>query len=138
MTADRRSALMSRIRGKDTQPELVVRRLAHALGYRFRLHRRDLPGTPDLTFPARRKVVFVHGCFWHQHRRCKYAYLPKANASFWQRKFAVNVRRDAIATRQLRKRGWHPLVLWECQLSDLKQVSGRLTAHLKSLVPDSQ
>ena len=81
-TAADRSALMSRIRGKDTRPELIVRRLAHGLGYRFRLHRRDLPGAPDMTFPSRKKVVFVHGCFWHQHPGCQYAYKPKSNVEF--------------------------------------------------------
>jgi DNA mismatch endonuclease (patch repair protein) len=129
-TAEQRSALMSRIRGKDTKPELTVRRLAHALGYRFRLHRRDLPGVPDLTFPGPRKVVFVHGCFWHQHPECRFAYKPKSNLEFWKRKLAANTRRDANVLQKLREQGWSPLVIWECETSDLQHLTDRLKSHL--------
>jgi len=118
-TAADRSALMSRIRGKDTRPELIVRRLAHGLGYRFRLHRRDLPGAPDMTFPSRKKVVFVHGCFWHQHPGCQYAYKPKSNVEFWKTKLAKNTKRDTCVLQKLREQGWSSLVIWECEISNL-------------------
>src|SRR5215210_1997488 len=109
---------MGRIRATDTKPEMMVRRLLHSLGYRFRLHRRDLPGSPDLAFPSRRKIVFVHGCFWHQHPGCRLAYRPKSNIDFWSEKFAANRRRDRRAIRRLRSSGWDPLVIWECELAD--------------------
>jgi DNA mismatch endonuclease (patch repair protein) len=135
LTRAERSALMSRIRAKDTGPELLVRRLAHRLGFRFRLHRRDLPGVPDLTFPRLRKVVFVHGCFWHRHRRCKLAYQPRTNAAFWESKFARNVVRDTHVQRKLRRQGWRVLVVWECQLGDTARISSRLASHLRSANP---
>lgn len=126
-----RSRMMSRIRGKDTKPELLVRRIAHALGYRFRLHRRDLPGSPDLVFPGRRKVVFVHGCYWHRHEGCRYAYQPKSNVEFWAAKFEANVRRDGHAMAELRRQGWDPMVVWECECGDSGAVAARLLAHLR-------
>lgn len=130
VSVEQRSALMSRIRGKDTKPELIVRRLAHALGYRFRVHRRDLPGVPDLVFPGRRKVVFVHGCFWHRHSGCRYAYAPKSNIDFWQKKFSANVRRDKEVEHALRETGWDQLVIWECETSDVESLSARLRNYL--------
>jgi DNA mismatch endonuclease (patch repair protein) len=130
-SAEKRSALMSRIRGRDTKPELIVRRLVHALGYRFRLHRRDLPGAPDLTFPGRKKVVFIHGCFWHQHQGCRFAYKPKSNVEFWKQKLTGNTRRDARVVQELREQGWSPLVIWECEISDLQNLTNRLTSHLE-------
>lgn len=125
-----RSALMARVRSKDSKPELVVRRLAHRMGYRFRLHRRDLPGTPDLVFPRFRKVVFVHGCFWHRHRGCTRTTNPKTRKAFWSHKFKQNVRRDRIKERQLKALGWDVLVIWECETFDDCKVSGRLNAFL--------
>jgi DNA mismatch endonuclease (patch repair protein) len=125
-----RSRMMSRIRGKDTKPEIRVRQVAHALGYRFRLHRRDLPGTPDLVFPGRRKVVFVHGCYWHRHAGCRYAYVPKSNTEFWDAKFLGNVARDESALDSLRRQGWDPLIIWECESADSHTVAARLSAHL--------
>lgn len=113
-----RSALMSRVKAKGTKPELNVRRLAHGLGYRYRLHRRDLPGSPDLVFPGRRKVLFVHGCFWHRHQGCRKTTMPKTRAKFWQRKFDDNVRRDERVIAALRDLGWDVLVVWECETSD--------------------
>jgi DNA mismatch endonuclease (patch repair protein) len=110
-----RSLMMSRIQGKDTKPELSVRKVAHQLGYRFRLHRRDLPGTPDLVFPGRKKIVFVHGCFWHRHAGCRLAYVPKSNAAFWGLKFESNIRRDVIARTRLTELGWEVRVIWECE-----------------------
>lgn len=130
VTAEERSAMMSRIRGRDTKPERLVRRLAHRLGYRFRLHRRDLPGAPDLVFPGRRKVVFIHGCFWHQHPGCRFAYKPKSNVEFWQKKFASNIERDARALRELQELGWSSLIIWECQTSDLEALTTILQEHL--------
>jgi DNA mismatch endonuclease (patch repair protein) len=118
MSPDQRSALMSRIRRKDTGPEVAVRRLAHALGCRFRLHRRDLPGTPDLVFPRLRKVLFVHGCFWHSHQNpgCRNGVLPKTRREWWQTKLSANVARDARNMELLSAEGWEVLVLWECEI----------------------
>ena len=113
-----RSALMSRVKAKGTKPELNVRRLAHGLGYRYRLHRRDLPGSPDLVFPGRRKALFVHGCFWHRHQGCRKTTMPKTRAMFWRRKFDDNVRRDERVIAALRDLGWDVLVVWECETSD--------------------
>lgn len=110
--------MMSKIRGRDTQPELRVRKTAHRLGLRFRLHRRDLPGTPDLSFPARRKAVFVNGCFWHSHSGCKFASRPKSNVEFWQKKLQTNIDRDVRVTQELRALGWDVVVIWECETTD--------------------
>lgn len=125
-----RSLMMGRIRGKDTKPEMIVRRLAHRLGFRFRLHRRDLPGSPDLVFPGRHKVVFVHGCYWHRHPGCPMAYEPKSNVAFWKQKFAENVARDERVLVELRRKGWDPVIIWECETKDLDHVASRLMAHL--------
>ncbi len=112
-----RSRNMAAIRGKDTKPEIAVRRITHAMGYRYRLHRKDLPGSPDLVFSSRQKVIFVHGCFWHRHARCKEGrWEPKSRVEFWQEKFAKNKKRDQRNRRDLRKLGWEYLVLWECQI----------------------
>lgn len=127
-----RSRMMARVRGKNTQPEIVVRQLAHALGYRFRLHRRDLPGCPDIVFPGHRKAIFVHGCFWHQHRRCGKATLPKTRRSFWAKKLAANEARDKRDIRSLRAMGWRVLILWECQLRDTAGLGEKLHAFLRS------
>lgn len=108
---------MSRIRGHDTKPELVLRRLLHGMGLRYRLHNPVLPGRPDLTFPKHGAVVFIHGCFWHRHRSCKVATTPKSNTDFWQTKFTRNVERDAQAEAALRRMGWRVKVVWECELS---------------------
>jgi DNA mismatch endonuclease (patch repair protein) len=125
-----RSKMMRAIRGKNTKPEMAVRRLAHSLGYRFRLHQRGLPGSPDLVFPGRRKVVFVHGCYWHRHLGCRFAYIPKSNTSFWNAKFAANVARDSEALSRLAADGWHPLVVWECEAADTEALAAQLSAHL--------
>jgi len=117
-----RSRNMAAIRGKDTKPEIAVRRLAHGMGYRYRLHRKDLPGSPDLVFPSRLKVIFVHGCFWHRHHLCKDGrWEPKSRVEFWQEKFAKNKKRDQRNRRDLRKLGWEYLVLWECQIEGWDQ-----------------
>lgn len=114
-----RSRLMSRVRGKDTGPELRVRRTAHALGLRFRLQRRDLPGTPDLVFPSRRVAVLVHGCFWHRHTGCRLTTTPKTRLEYWRSKFAANVERDVRKASTLGELGWGIVVIWECETRDL-------------------
>lgn len=130
LTPEQRRRCMSAIRSVDTEPELAVRSIAHRLGYRFRLHRKDLPGTPDLVFPSRRKVVEVRGCFWHQHPRCRFATRPSTRADFWAEKFAQNKKRDARNLRQLRKLGWQTLVIWECQTKDKTFVAESLCRFL--------
>jgi len=117
---EKRSERMSRIRGKDTGPEMRVRRLAHRMGYRFRLHRRDLPGSPDLVFVTRRKAIFVHGCFWHRHPdpSCKLARLPKSRLDFWVPKLEGNRVRDLTKQSALKTQGWDFFVIWECQTKD--------------------
>jgi len=112
-----RSRQMSLVRSRDSKPELIVRRLAHELGYRFRLHRRDLPGTPDLSFPSRKKIIFVHGCFWHRHGEvsCWRSRLPKSRQDFWEAKLAGNVTRDEKVVQALRAAGWDVLTVWECE-----------------------
>ncbi|MEZ0253972.1 MAG: very short patch repair endonuclease [Chthoniobacter sp.] len=110
-----RSRNMASVRGKDTGPEIAVRQILHSRGYRFRLHRRSLPGCPDLVFPSRKKVVFVHGCFWHSHPDCPRAKRPTSNAEFWESKISRNVERDAGAVRALQEQGWKVLVVWECE-----------------------
>ncbi len=111
-----RSRNMAAIRGKDTAPELAVRRILHAMGVRFRLHRKDLPGSPDIVLPRQRKVVFVHGCFWHRHEGCRYSTTPKTRQEFWVVKFESNVFRDNRNQSELKQLGWRVLVVWECEL----------------------
>jgi DNA mismatch endonuclease (patch repair protein) len=106
---------MSKIKGKNTKPEMIVRSACHELGLRYRLHRKDLPGTPDLVFPKYRLCLFVHGCFWHRHPGCKYAYTPKSRLDFWLPKLAKNVERDINAQRALEVSGWRVSIIWECQ-----------------------
>ena len=125
-STSKRSEVMSRIRGKDTTPELQVRSIVHRLGYRFRLHARDLPGSPDLVLPRLATVIFVHGCFWHRHRGCRYATTPKSRRAFWQAKFDANVARDTRVSARLRRLGWSVLTVWECQLRTPNRVSARL------------
>lgn len=120
------SERMRRIRKTDTKPELVVRRQAHALGYRFRLHRRDLPGTPDLVFPTRRKIIMVHGCFWHQHDCRLGRKQPSANRCYWLPKLARNVARDVAVRKKLVAMGWAVLVIWECETQDAAEVRRKL------------
>ena len=122
----RRSEMMAGIRGRDTAPERAVRRVAHRMGLRFRLHRKDLPGRPDLVFPRHRLAVFVHGCFWHRHEGCRYAYTPKSRVAFWTRKFAGNVARDRRNEDALRDLGWRVLIVWECEARDAEAVGMRL------------
>jgi DNA mismatch endonuclease (patch repair protein) len=125
-----RSWNMSRIRGKDTKPEKAVRSLLHRMGYRFRLHRKDLPGRPDIVLPSRKSVVMVHGCFWHRHPGCKLAYSPKSRVEFWEGKFAENVERDGRKADQLSALGWKVIVVWECELQDVDALAERLKLEL--------
>lgn len=128
---DRRSEIMSRIRGKDTGPELAVRRLMHAMGYRFRLYRKDLPGKPDIVLPKHRTVIFVHGCFWHGCRKCdRGTRVPKTNTAFWVQKIAANCRRDGEAQKKLIDLGWRVIVLWQCETVDLNSVRELLLREL--------
>lgn len=129
-TPERRSAVMRAVKARDTKPELLVRRAAHGLGYRFRLHGKHLPGSPDLTFPSRKKVIFVHGCFWHGHDCARGARVPKANADYWRAKIARNMARDARALGLLAELGWEALVLWECELKPQAALLERLVAFL--------
>jgi DNA mismatch endonuclease (patch repair protein) len=128
--AERRRENMRRIRGKDTKPEMLVRRLVHRLGFRYRLHRRDLPGTPDLVFPRHQKVLFVHGCFWHQHSGCRVAHLPKSNLSYWAPKLIGNVKRDAKHLDNLVALGWQTLIVWECEIKNTRALQKRIIRFL--------
>lgn len=123
---------MRAIRQKDTKPELAVRKLLHALGFRFRLHRRDLPGKPDIVLPRHNAVVFVHGCFWHQHQGCRISNVPRSRTDYWLPKLARTVQRDASAIQSLESRGWRTLVVWECELGDLNALEARLRFFLGS------
>ncbi len=129
-TPEQRSRIMRAVKGADTAPEMAVRRMAHNMGYRFRLHRKDLPGKPDLVFPRLHKVVFVHGCFWHGHDCARGARAPKANAEYWRMKISRNSLRDAANMAALKKRGWRAAVIWECELKAPERVKRRLAGFL--------
>jgi DNA mismatch endonuclease, patch repair protein len=116
ISPDRRSKNMRAIRARNTKPELAVRSAAHRMGYRFRLHRRDLPGKPDIVFPGHRKIIFVHGCFWHHHSKCVDGRFPKTSKTYWRQKILGNVERDKKQIKQLTSIGWKVLVIWECQI----------------------
>ncbi len=128
--AETRSRTMRAVKSKNTAPEMKVRRLAHAMGCRFRLHRKDLPGSPDLVFPKSRKAIFVHGCFWHGHTCARGARMPKANADYWLAKILRNKNRDKDAQAQLKAQGWNVLVIWECELRDDMELKSLLSAFL--------
>ncbi|WP_022726947.1 very short patch repair endonuclease [Fodinicurvata sediminis] len=130
LSREERSKRMSRIKGKDTKPEMRVRRMVHALGYRYRLHRRDLPGCPDLVFPGRGKVIFVSGCFWHRHEGCHLARLPKSREEFWKTKLEKNRERDLRNQEALERDGWGVLVIWECETKQDASLSRRIIAFL--------
>ncbi len=134
VTPQRRSEIMSNIRAKGMKPEMLVRRLTHSLGYRYRLHRKDLPGKPDLVFPGRRKVIFVHGCFWHQHAdpACRIARRPRSNLDYWLPKLERNVSRDAENKARLAQLGWRALVIWECEVEAGGGVADRIRDFLQS------
>lgn len=127
-----RSRMMASIRTRDTEPERAVRSIIHALGYRFRLNRKDLPGSPDIVLPRYKTVIFVHGCFWHRHRGCKYAYHPGSNQAFWNLKFKKNVARDKAVTSSLRALGWRVMVVWECELRSGGKLVRRLSQQIRT------
>ena len=126
----KRSEIMSRVRTAGTKPEMLVRQLTHGMGYRFRLHRAGLPGKPDLVFPRHRKVILVHGCFWHQHGGCSKATIPASNSAFWQAKLSRNMERDWENVTALRRTGWQVLVIWECETKDRDTLAAGIRAFL--------
>ncbi|KQZ72693.1 endonuclease [Sphingopyxis sp. Root214] len=129
LTRAERGARMALVKGRDTKPEMIVRRLLHAMGYRYRLHAKDLPGKPDIVFRGRKKAIFVHGCFWHRHpaHGCRLARLPKSRLDFWEPKLDANRRRDETNVLALEKMGWDVFVLWECELRDREQLGNKLS-----------
>jgi len=128
---DTRAWIMSQVHGKDTKPELIVRSIVHRLGYRFHLHKKTLPGKPDLVFPARQKVIFVHGCFWHGHKCHRGNRLPKTNTFYWRDKIKRNIDRYTKQKNDLKKLGWRSLVIWECQVGDLEKLQYKIISFLK-------
>ena len=137
ISKEHRSWNMSRIKGKDTTPELRVRSALHRIGYRFRLHRNDLPGKPDIVLAKYNQIIFVHGCYWHRHEDCKFAYTPKSRKKFWQDKFEKTIQRDRQVFSELKDLGWNVDVIWECETPDEKKLfellKGILTTVSKSL-----
>jgi DNA mismatch endonuclease, patch repair protein len=130
LSTERRSWLMSRVGAKNTAPELMVRRMVHAMGYRYRLHGKSLPGKPDLVFASRRKAIFVHGCFWHGHEGCRYARLPKSRVEFWADKQSANRSRDERDVAELERAGWNALTVWQCELKNPECVRRRIDEFL--------
>ncbi len=126
-----RSALMRKVRGRDTRPEMIVRRILHQEGYRYRLHAGDLPGRPDIVFRRLRKALFVHGCFWHRHEGCKRTTTPKTRREFWEDKFATNRKRDTAAVAALERLGWEVAIVWECETEDAEGLLDRLVSFLE-------
>ncbi len=133
LSKERRSWNMSRIQGRDTMPERAVCSGVRRAGVRFRMHARELPGRPDIVLPELHTAIFVHGCFWHRHPRCKFAYTPKSRIEFWRKKFAENVARDRRASRALRQSGWHVLNIWECKTMDQVQLFRRISREISRL-----
>ena len=123
---------MASVRSKNTAPELIVRKLLHRMGYRYRLHMNKLPGSPDLVFPTRKKIVFVHGCFWHRHEGCRYATIPKTRKNFWKDKFNANIIRDRLNQQELEKLGWKILTVWQCELKNLPGLIERFDGFFKT------
>lgn len=130
LTPEQRSERMSRVRNKDTKPELEVRRLVHALGYRYRLHSNNLPGHPDLVFGTRRKVIFVHGCFWHRHEGCPRCRMPKSRVKFWKQKLNGNRERDLEKQDELAQMGWDFMIVWECELANMDGLAAAIQDFL--------
>lgn len=122
---------MAKIRAKNTKPEIEVRKAAHSLGFRFRIHRKDLPGNPDIVFPRLRKIILVHGCFWHRHAGCKYTYTPKSNIDFWTKKFSNNIERDNKVAQQLKNLGWEIMIIWDCEVSKTNELKKNIDSFLK-------
>jgi DNA mismatch endonuclease (patch repair protein) len=130
LTTSERSVRMGLIRSRDTGPEIAVRSLVHGMGYRYRLHGKDLPGRPDLVFKVRRKVIFVHGCFWHLHRNCSNCRPPKSRREYWKPKLERNAARDKQVRQRLRRLGWRSLVLWECELANCARLAQKISVFL--------
>lgn len=129
-TKEKRSWIMSRVKGRDTKPEILVRSMVHRMGFRFRVHRRDLPGNPDIVLPRHGKVIFVHGCFWHGHKRCPRSKRPATNKSFWNKKLDANIERDKHIRNELRRMGWKLLVVWQCETHNPEKLLGKLERFL--------
>lgn len=129
LTTEKRSWNMRQVRNKNTAPEILTRSLMHAMGLRFRLHRKNLPGCPDIVLAKYRTVVFVHGCYWHRHPGCKYASTPKTNTAFWLSKFTQNSNRDTENSRKLKSLGWNVLIIWQCETKDIEKLKKRLAAE---------
>lgn len=132
---EQRSRNMAAIRGRNTGPELQVRRILHRMGFRFRLHRRDLPGTPDIVLPRYRTVILVHGCFWHRHPGCRFSTTPRTRREFWQEKFRQNMERDRRQITEIEAMGWTVIVVWECELRDPGALEQRLECQLRPIDP---
>lgn len=132
MNPEARSALMSRIKSKNTKPEITVRKILYSLGYRYRIHRKELPGSPDVIFSKRKKVIFIHGCFWHAHD-CGRGFKPKTNVDFWKKKLDKNCERDRLVEKQILEIGWQSLTIWECQLKNETQLIDLLKDFLGPL-----
>ena len=130
MTSEARSRNMAAIKSKNTKPEIAVRKNLHALGYRFRLHRKDLPGKPDIVLPKYKTVIFVNGCFWHQHKGCNYSRLPKTNIDFWKRKLEGNTQRDKLKQSKLKDMGWKVINIWECQTKEIDDIRNFIKENL--------
>jgi len=128
---EKRSWLMSRVKGRDTKPELLVRSLVHRMGFRFRIHRRDLPGKPDIVLPRHGKVIFVHGCFWHGHKRCSRSKRPTTREAFWNRKLDQNIERDERFRKRLRRVGWKVLIVWDCEIRKPEKLLRKLEGFLR-------
>lgn len=131
-TKEKRSKIMSRVSGKNTKPELIVRSLLHRMGYRFRLHRKDLPGKPDIILSKHRKVIFVHGCFWHGHADCSRSKRPTSNEEFWRKKLDKNIARDKSTIKNLKELGWGVLVVWTCEVNSMHDLKNKLQLFLRS------
>jgi len=125
-TTDKRSEIMSRIKNRDTAPEIKVRSIIHRMGYRFRLHRKDLPGNPDIVFPKHKKIIFVNGCFWHGHKNCIRSKRPSSNKNFWDQKIDKNITRDKNIRKALNKSGWKVLVIWQCEINDINKLEVKI------------
>lgn len=136
VSKEKRSWIMSQVKGRDTKPEIVVRSLLHRLGYRFRINRRDLPGKPDIVLPKYHTVIFVHGCFWHRHIGCKRATTPSSNTAYWKHKFDLNVSRDEANKALLEELGWNVIVIWECELKYLQELKSKMIDILEKYIDD--
>jgi DNA mismatch endonuclease (patch repair protein) len=132
ISAETRSKMMRSVRSKDTKPEMLIRTYLHRLGFRYRLHSKKLPGSPDLVFKSKKKVIFVHGCFWHQHMDCRHGHAPKSRLDYWLPKLRHNIDRDRNAVEELDRMGWSSLIIWECELDNLREIGERAVEFLNA------